>query len=58
MNIEIHRVDDRAFLRIGKLSVEVKEYQISSSMRGGTELDVKIELEPDFTEFLTKANSK
>lgn len=58
MNIEIHRVDDRAFLRIGKLSVEVKEYQISSSMRGGTELDVKIELEPDFIEFLTKANSK
>ena len=58
MNVEIYRIDDRAFLRIGESSVEVKEYQISSSMHGGTELDVKIELEPDFIEFLTKANSK
>jgi hypothetical protein len=38
-------------------SIEIKDYKISSSMHGSTELEVVFEFEGDFTEFLSKANS-
>ena len=57
MEIEILPVDNRAFLRIGESTAEVKDYKISSPMHGRTELEVILEFEASTTEFLSKANS-
>ena len=43
---------------IGSESIEVTDYKISSSMRGGTELEVKIRLDEDITEFVTSATQE
>lgn len=53
--ISIERIDGRAVLNVGSESIEVTDYKISSSMRGGTELEVKIRLDEDITEFVTSA---
>lgn len=42
--IEILKQDSKHFLRIGKELVEIKDFKITSSLRGGTEIEVKIEL--------------
>ena len=57
MELSIQKVDERAILKIGDESIEIKDYKISSSMRGGTELEVIFEFDAEFTEFLSKANS-
>lgn len=52
MEAEILHIDNRAFLRLGKSTVEVKSYKILSSMYGGTELEVVIPMNGELTEFL------
>ena len=56
--IEILHVDNRTFLRVGESSVEVKDYKISSSMHGGTELEVVIPMNSELTEFLMSARQE
>lgn len=45
------------FFQMNGESIEIKDYKISSSKHGGTELEVVFEFEGDFTEFLSKVNS-
>ena len=47
----------RSFFQMNGESIEIKDYKISSSKHGGTELEVVFEFEGDFTEFLSKVNS-
>ena len=45
------------FFQMNGESIGIKDYKISSSKHGGTELEVVFEFEGDFTEFLSKVNS-
>lgn len=56
VEIEILKVDTRAFLKLGSTSVEIKDYKISSPMHGRTELEVVFEFYGEITEFSSKAN--
>jgi len=58
MEAEIFRIDNRAFLRLGESTAEIKDYKISSSMHGGTELEVIIPINGDVTEFLMSARKE
>lgn len=58
MDISISRVDGRAMLEVDGKSVEIKDYKITSSMHGDTELEVVIPLECDITEFSMSATQK
>lgn len=49
--IGIVHVGERAFLKVGELSVEVKDYKISSSMHSGTELEVILPVKGEIMEF-------
>jgi hypothetical protein len=42
--VSVHKFGGRSFLTIGDKSVEVQDYKISSSMRGGTELEVTFQV--------------
>lgn len=55
MDIKISRVDGRALLSVDGKCMEIKDYKISSSMHGGTELEVIIFLTDSITEFSTSA---
>lgn len=55
MDISISRTDDVAVLQVGDVVMEIKDYKISSSMHGGTELEVIIPLTDSITEFSTSA---
>lgn len=57
MDVAICKLGSRSFSRLNGESIEIKDYKISSSMHGSTELEVVFEFEGDFTEFLSKANS-
>lgn len=57
VEIEILKVDTRAFLKLGSTSVEIKDYKISSPMHGRTELEVVFEFDGEITEFSSKASS-
>lgn len=58
LEVEIFHTGSRAFLKVGESSIEVKDYKISSSMHGGTELEVIIPLNGDFTEFLSSTKTE
>ena len=58
MEIEIIRSDNRAFLKIGETTVEVKSYKISSSMHSDTELEVVIAMKEEITDFLVSSKRK
>lgn len=49
VEVEIIKVDTRAFLKLGSTSVEVKDYKISSPMHGRTELEVVFEFDGETT---------
>lgn len=57
MDITIGKFGSRSFFQMNGESIEIKDYKISSSMHGSTELEVVFEFEGDFTEFLSKDNS-
>ena len=57
MDITIGKFGSRSFFQMNGESIEIKDYKISSSMHGSTELEVVFEFEGDFTEFLSKVNS-
>lgn len=56
MELFIHRIDSRAFLIIGKETIEIKDYKISSSMHGSTELEIILNVDGDITEFSMSTN--
>lgn len=57
VDITIGKFGSRSFFQMNGESIEIKDYKISSSMHGSTELEVVFEFEGDFTEFLSKVNS-
>ena len=57
MDVTIGKFGSRSFFQMNGESIEIKDYKISSSMHGSTELEVVFEFEGGFTEFLSKANS-
>lgn len=56
MKISVQKTDGRAFLVVGNQSIELKDYKISSSMRGGIELEAVIFLDDSITIFSSSAN--
>lgn len=57
MDITVSRIGSRAFLKLDGANVEIKDYKISSPMRGRTELEVVFEFEDGATEFSSTASS-
>lgn len=57
MDVAIGKFGSRSFFQMNGESIEIKDYKISSSMRGSTELEIVFEFDGDFTEFLSKVNS-
>lgn len=58
MEVSIYKVDESSFLKIGSESIEVKDYKISSSMQGGTELEVVIPVNDSVMEFSTSTSQE
>lgn len=58
MELSIQKVDERSILKIGDESIEITDYKISSSMRGGTELEVVIPVCCSVMEFSTSATQE
>lgn len=58
MELSIQKVDERSILKIGDESIEIKDYKISSSMRGGTELEIVIPVKGNIMEFSTSTNQE
>lgn len=56
MEISIQKVDKCSILKIGNESIEVKDYKISSSMQGGTELEIVIPIKGNIMEFSTSTS--
>lgn len=56
MELSIQKVDERSILKIGSESIEIKDYKISSSMRGGTELEIVIPIKGNIMEFSTSTS--
>lgn len=57
MEVAIGKLGSRSFLQLNGENIEIKDYKISSSMHGSTEIEVTFEFDGDFTEFSSKANS-
>ena len=57
MDVAIGKFGSRSFFQMNGKSLEIKDYKISTSMHGRTELEIVFEFEGDFTEFLSKVNS-
>lgn len=57
MDVTISKFGSRSFFRLNGESIEIKDYKISSSKHGGTELEIVFEFDGDFTEFSSKVNS-
>ncbi len=58
MDVTICKLGSRSFLRLNGESIEIRDYKVSSSMHGSTELgDVVFEFDGGVTEFSSKANS-
>lgn len=55
--ISICKLGGHAILKIGDEAIAVKDYKISSSMYGRTELEVVFEFDSKITEFSTEASS-
>lgn len=58
MDVSIYRIDGASILGIGKEQIPIKDYKITSSMQGGTELEVVIKLDGKIMEFETSASSE
>ena len=56
MEVSIQKMDERSFLKIGSESIEIKDYKITSSMRGSTELVVMIPINDSVMEFSTSTS--
>lgn len=56
MELSIQKVDERSILKIGSESIEIKDYKISSSMQGGTELEIVIPVKGNIIEFSTSTS--
>ena len=56
MDISILKIDGNSLLKIGSETVKVQDYKISSSMRGGTELEIIIHVDDNIMEFLISAS--
>lgn len=57
VDVAIGKFGSRSFFQMNGKSIEIKDYKISTSMHGRTELEIVFEFEGDFTEFLSKVNS-
>ena len=57
VDVAIGKFGSRSFFQMNDKSIEIKDYKISTSMHGRTELEIVFEFEGDFTEFLSKVNS-
>lgn len=57
VDVAIGKFGSRSFFQMNGKSIEIKDYKISISMRGSTELEIVFEFDGDFTEFLSKVNS-
>lgn len=53
--ISLHKFDSKCFLKVGNESIEVSDYKITSSMRGGTELVITVNLNASMEEHLLLA---
>ena len=58
MEVAIAKDEDRCFLQIGNENIEIKDYKISSSMQGGTELEIKMKFQNNMLRFLTSATTE
>ena len=58
MELSIRRIDSRAFLGVGSELIEISDYKISSSMQGGTELEITIPYHENIMEFSTSATQE
>lgn len=56
VEISIQKIDGRSFLAVKNESIELKDYKISSSMQGGTELALLIHVDDVNTIFSSSAN--
>lgn len=56
VEISIQKIDERSFLVVKNESLELKDYKISSSMQGGTELEILIHVDDVNTIFSSSAN--
>lgn len=56
VEISIQKIDERSFLTVKNESIELKDYKISSSMQGGTELEILIHVDDVNTIFSSSAN--
>lgn len=56
VEISIQKIDGRTFLIVKNESIELKDYKISSSMQGGTELEILIHVDDVNTIFSSSAN--
>lgn len=56
VEISIQKIDGRSFLVVKNESLELKDYKISSSMQGGTELELLIHVDDIKTIFSSSAN--
>ena len=56
VEISIQKIDGRSFLVVKNESLELKDYKISSSMQGGTELELLIHVDDIKTIFSSLAN--
>ena len=49
VDVAIGKFGSRSFFQMNGKSIEIKDYKISTSMHGRTELDIVFEFEGDFT---------
>lgn len=58
IDISISCIGGRAILEVDGKGIEIKDYKITSSMQGGTELEVVIPLVGSITEFSMSARQE
>lgn len=58
MDIGIHRLDNRSFLKVNDEEIEVSDYKISSSANGTTELQVLIRTQASVFELLASSEEQ
>ena len=56
MELSSQKVDERSILKIGDESIKITDYKISSSMQGGTELEIVIPVKGNIMEFSTSTS--
>ena len=57
--ISLRRYGNQAFLQVGEEDIEISDFEVISSMHGGTELKLDIKLDGPLTDWtLTKVGTK